>query len=308
MEAVFRGCARNSSRGDTVCWNLARVASRHCCDLIVSRVLLLHFEHGVELKSYSTLKAKKREQNEENGTFSADELTRNKGREYIFYFQCKIHSVASVICNGKFASPKIERFPRTRKRAFRSKASCSLFLALFLFLFSLFIHYFALVKRSTLLAERFLDFTNDLRQFCEIDARRSPYGTVLIATPRACLFTGWCITERTMPTTTGWSGWAGEENVAPFFRSTRIHPPRDASVDTSTVLYPARPSTNSLTDSWPHLQCIEKRGGVRSIRAACLARPGPARYWILRGRLAARHVVSDRRSARTERHVARFNF
>lgn len=169
---------------------------------------------------------------------------------------------------------------------------------------------------DTLLAERFPDFTNDLRQFCEVDARRSPYGTILIATMAARLFIYRLVYNWTSDANdyrlerVDEKGEQGRKTSALF---SGLH----ASTPPGTPRWTRRPcctrrdrppSTNSLTDSWPHLQCIEKRGGVRSIRAACLARPGPARYWILRGRLAARHVVSDRRSARTERHVARFNF
>jgi len=68
------------------------------------------------------------------------------------------------------------------------------------------------------------------------------------------------------------------------------------------ILYPPQPSasTNSLTDSWPHLQCIEKRRR-RSFNSNRVF--GPTRYWILRDHLAAsRHVEMppNRRGAMRE--------
>lgn len=81
----------------------------------------------------------------------------------------------------------------------------------------------------------------------------------------------------------------------PFFpriRNASI-PRADASADTSA----ASTTGDSLTDSWPHLQCIEKRrGGFRSISKTprpCSRRPGHPDIEFYSGRFVT-HAASGR--------------
>lgn len=146
------------------------------------------------------------------------------------------------MCNEKLKSlRKLKDFPGRRKRAFHCKVLRALSLSSFPSLF--FALNFTFVWHLTPV-ERFPDFANNLRQFHEADARRSSYErhAVLIATAALVyLPDGVCITERANAndcrSTSGRERGCkrGEEKGSPlFFRSTRIHPPGDASMDTST--------------------------------------------------------------------------
>lgn len=109
----------------------------------------------------------------------------------------------------------------------------------------------------------------------------------------------------------------GGKTSSLFFRSTRISTPgtpRWTHRQRCIQPKPSAASTDSLTDSWPHLQCIEKRrAAFRSIRAACLVRPDIEFYAVVWPRYVAPRRNANgsgwQRAAGAERvWWARFNF
>lgn len=173
---------------------------------------------------------------------------------YFTFAESKVYSVVSAVCNRKNSNlRKLKDFSSDVQTSIPAQSTV---LHLSFSLFSPF-HYLAFVKSPTpyslsdfqALLTIYVSFARlTFRKALALRHGFNRYG----GRARLFIYRLWCITERATPTTTGWrvgekgrergGWWARGGKRRPFFSGLHASTPGDASVDTSTVLYPARSS------------------------------------------------------------------